>query len=338
MASNGLLEFQGTNKATFVGANSNIVLDTVTSSLGIGVDVDGPTSNLHVVGNAYVSTELTVGGDVTVDSTTFHVDTTENRVGIGTNDPQVDLEIENVNGSPELRFTDPFNGGVTGWDARSNVLGEISWYSRDVQLTNSYAKVASITSKHFDDGFPDGALCFTTSTNGVLNEDAMVIDHTGNVGIGTTSPTQRLDVNGVIKSNVPSWHMYNTNTIHTGTLNFTTNKLTPQNCSVSLSTGRVTITVAGRYCVSFHAMTETSVASGTGCQIKIMKSGVDYVRNYHVQPAVGVTAGPTATSSIAATGGLTAIMYLAVDDYVEVNTNFLVHFNLGATFSGFMIG
>jgi len=68
MASNGLLEFQGTNKAIFVGTNSNIVLDTVTSSLGIGVDVGGPTSNLHVVGNAYVSTELTVTGNAYVSS------------------------------------------------------------------------------------------------------------------------------------------------------------------------------------------------------------------------------------------------------------------------------
>jgi hypothetical protein len=65
MATNGILKFQGANKATFVGATSNVVIDTVKSSLGIGVDVDGPTSNLHVVGNAYVSTELTVGGTVT---------------------------------------------------------------------------------------------------------------------------------------------------------------------------------------------------------------------------------------------------------------------------------
>ena len=119
-------------------------------------------------------------------------------IGIGTTNPRVDLEIENVNGSPELRFTDPFSGDTAAWDARSNVLGEISWYSRDDQFTDSYGKVASITSKHFDDGWPDGALCFTTSSNGVLNEDAMVIDQTGNVGIGVTDPGARLDVNGDI--------------------------------------------------------------------------------------------------------------------------------------------
>ena len=60
MAANGILEFQGTNQVIFPGASSNIVLDTVTASLGIGVDVNGPSSNLHVVGNAYVSSNLTV--------------------------------------------------------------------------------------------------------------------------------------------------------------------------------------------------------------------------------------------------------------------------------------
>ena len=64
MAANGILEFQGTNQVIFPGASSNIVLDTVTASLGIGVDVNGPSSNLHVVGNAYVSSNLTVAEDI----------------------------------------------------------------------------------------------------------------------------------------------------------------------------------------------------------------------------------------------------------------------------------
>ena len=59
MAANGNLIFQDTNKATFVGANSNVVIDTVNASFGVGVDVNGPTSNLHVVGNCFVSTDFT---------------------------------------------------------------------------------------------------------------------------------------------------------------------------------------------------------------------------------------------------------------------------------------
>ena len=124
MASNGLLNFQGTNKATFVGATSNIALDVVNSSLGIGITgTDPPSSNLYITGNAYVTSDISVGGvlnmgvvnvaarhtleaitslgastpstltltntgtslvasgDVTVDTNTFHVDTTNNRVG-----------------------------------------------------------------------------------------------------------------------------------------------------------------------------------------------------------------------------------------------------------------
>ena len=47
---------------TFVGASSNTVIDTTTGSLGVGVGVGGPTSNLHVVGNAFISSDLTVSG------------------------------------------------------------------------------------------------------------------------------------------------------------------------------------------------------------------------------------------------------------------------------------
>ncbi|MGY8913377.1 MAG: tail fiber domain-containing protein [Flavobacteriales bacterium] len=110
MATNGILKFQGTNKATFVGATSNVVIDTVKSSLGIGVDVDGPTSNLHVVGNAYVSTELTVGGTVT--ATAFAGDGS-GLTGISTSPTlQSVTDTGNVT-SNTIQFTNATTGFVT---------------------------------------------------------------------------------------------------------------------------------------------------------------------------------------------------------------------------------
>jgi hypothetical protein len=87
MAANGNLIFQDTNKATFVGANSNVVIDTVHASFGVGVDVNGPTSNLHVVGNAYVSSNLEVG------TANLFMDTTTGRVGVGTATPEATLHV-----------------------------------------------------------------------------------------------------------------------------------------------------------------------------------------------------------------------------------------------------
>ena len=64
----GTLDFKSVDKVTFVGASSNTVIDTTTGSLGVGVGVGGPTSNLHVVGNAFVSSSLNVSGNATVSS------------------------------------------------------------------------------------------------------------------------------------------------------------------------------------------------------------------------------------------------------------------------------
>ena len=56
MAANGILEFQGTERAIFRGSNSNIVIDTANSSFGVGVDT--PTSNLHIVGKTSLQGDL----------------------------------------------------------------------------------------------------------------------------------------------------------------------------------------------------------------------------------------------------------------------------------------
>jgi len=147
MATNGNLNFANVNKVTFegVGGASNAVIDTTTGKIGVGVD--SPDANLHVVGNCFVSTnfelggtmtmgtvtvraqhelsaitatgnttphtvefqnattglvttgnvsvgkDLTVTGNVAVDTDTLFVDSVNNRVGVGTNAPGAELHV-----------------------------------------------------------------------------------------------------------------------------------------------------------------------------------------------------------------------------------------------------
>ena len=63
----GTLDFKSVDTITFVGASSNTVIDTTTGSFGVGVDANGPTSNLHVVGDALITgnvADLTIVSNV----------------------------------------------------------------------------------------------------------------------------------------------------------------------------------------------------------------------------------------------------------------------------------
>ena len=164
MAANGNLIFQDTNKATFVGANSNVVIDTVNASLGVGVDVNGPTSNLHVVGNAYVTSNLEVGTDTLV------VDSVNDRVGIGTTSPLQPLHVKGNGENPVIYLTDAINNRYASGMGTHNVGGvgqRLDFYNGDSGVNGT-----SLTSSQI----------------------RMSIHHDGAVGIGTTSPIDLLDV------------------------------------------------------------------------------------------------------------------------------------------------
>ena len=75
MSTNGQLVFTDVDKITFkgVGNTSNAVVDTVTGKIGVGID--NPDANLHVLGNSYVSTNLELGGTLimgTVNVEAYH--------------------------------------------------------------------------------------------------------------------------------------------------------------------------------------------------------------------------------------------------------------------------
>ena len=70
MATNGQLVFTDVDKVTFkgVGNTSNAVIDTTTGKIGVGVD--SPDANLHVLGNCFVSTNFELGGTMSMGTVT----------------------------------------------------------------------------------------------------------------------------------------------------------------------------------------------------------------------------------------------------------------------------
>jgi hypothetical protein len=407
----GGVDFDGSAAIVLPGVNSggnqntsgSAATLTTARSIG-GVDFDGSAAIVPTTFGA-----ATFSGDVTVDSTTFHVDSTNNRVGIGTTSPATKLNIQGDSGGVPpttgtssngiFRVRDNYNValdigtkgsspwttwlqvadatsmgseyplslqpnggnvgiGVTNPTATLDVAGSAA-NGKSLQLRsgdvnngtdavqiifshsgnpyNSGGYAHSIRTRHQSSGDGENAIDFwcwnttnTTNADTLGNKRVMTIEGTGRVGIGKTDPGTALDVNGVIKSNVPSWNMWDTGTNSSGVLNFTTNHVPAQNCTVTLSTGRVTATVAGRYFASFHGFTEGggTVTAGTGGGYYIRKNGSGTIRNYHIQPY----------SDYSVMGTITVIMDLAVNDYMDVSSDFAVHVSNGAGFCGFMIG
>tara|TARA_B100001564_G_scaffold74698_1_gene59539 strand:- start:173 stop:2275 length:2103 start_codon:yes stop_codon:yes gene_type:complete len=142
----GTLDFKSVDTVTFVGASSNTVIDTTTGSLGVGVDGNGPTSNLHVVGHTRLE------GDINMLHTSNNSSMKVNS-NVVTEFPRSKKLIK----YPRVALTGPTtsNHTVTGsswynsgaayepWKAFDNVgnhpTGQLGWYSFDYPTTEAYS-------------------------------------------------------------------------------------------------------------------------------------------------------------------------------------------------------
>ena len=130
---------------------------TINGNGDVGIGTSSPTDKLHVVGDV----EFTLGTDV------FDVMTT----GSGSKHP---IRLLNADASAGNQVGIQFGPA-------NNVVGASIQGIAESDFTSSANR--------------DGALGFTTRLNGTLSE-AMRIDSSGRVGIGTTSPSDKLHVRG----------------------------------------------------------------------------------------------------------------------------------------------
>ena len=151
-------------------------------SLGSNITLATSVAQNHVTSVGTLSS-LTVSGDLTVDTSTLKVDSTDNRVGVGTASPGTMLQVEGSDPYLTLKNSTAEN---TDGGAETKIIFE----------DHSNTSLAQIQASH--DGTADdtkGDLIFSTHSGDLLKE-RLRIDSSGNVGIGTINPGTRLQVNG----------------------------------------------------------------------------------------------------------------------------------------------
>ena len=193
----------------------------------VGIKETDPDAELHVEGNVYVSSNLTV------DEDTFHVDSTTHSIGIETKNPDANLHVVgNVYVSSDLTVDeDTFHvdadgksvglGTVTP-DANLHVVGNV-YTSGDLTVdentfhVDSTAHAVGIETKE-----PDANLHVVgnvyVSSNLTVDEDTLHVDATAHsVGIETKNPDANLHVVGNVY--VSSNLTVDTDTFHVDAVN-----------------------------------------------------------------------------------------------------------------------
>ena len=159
-----------------------------------------------IITDADLSGTLDVTGDLTVDTNTLKVDSSNNRVGIGTS-PATILHIKES--SPI--FTQETTGNVTTGGVAYQQVKDVSGSS---VFTQGFAGLANCY--QFGTSISNGFMRFLTGSA----VERMRIDSSGSVGIGTTSPFNSRPGSLTVSNTAPTVYFEDTNSSSYGVGSF----------------------------------------------------------------------------------------------------------------------
>ena len=178
--------------------------------LGTTTATGASTGDLTVTAGALSIGSLTVSGNATFDTNTLYVDSSNNRVGIGTTSPAYQVEIENT-GANALLVLDRTDGASTFIEggATDSVIGSVG--SNDVKIAYNSVPVVTIgaggaitTSGNITAGnlrannlTTQNAFAIVGSDNNLIQDTTLSVDPASNyLGINQTSPEVTLHMTG----------------------------------------------------------------------------------------------------------------------------------------------
>ena len=164
---------------------------TVTAAAGT---LTGTTLASNVVSSSLTSvgtlSSLTVSGNVTVDTNTLFVDSSNNRVGIGTATPSYRADIANTGGSAAaLRLTGNDQSNVR-LRLENSGTGGVTW-----ELTGGLTGANNSHFSLYDATAATTRLSVDGSGNLAVDTNTLYVDAANNrVGVGTASPSESVEV------------------------------------------------------------------------------------------------------------------------------------------------
>ena len=171
-----------TEHNSFTGVSREVTVDTTKKTLVVhdGSTAGGTPLMKESGGNSASSVAIGTGGN-----NALNIDSSQ-RVGIGTANPASLVNLSGASGACTLQLS------------RSNASANGNTYGNLLFTSDTDVNVARVRGVR-QSAANDATLVFDTAASGSLSEK-MRIESDGKVGIGTTSPSTKLDVSGGIKA------------------------------------------------------------------------------------------------------------------------------------------